>query len=346
MSISIIRPKNQIGKPSGNKVFGLTTFGEIIADKENSAVSWLVDGIFQAKAPVLIHAPSKCCKTTLAADLAVACATGGQWLGANVLKTRVAFISVEDGLAGLTQTVRLICKSRGVELPTDTLHIGAQIEDISDPAVMASLADFLRENQVGLAVFDPAYLLLGEYQHSQMSDAGGKLYRLSEVCRSAGATCVVLHHSKSTGTGLGAAAGAGFAQWPSSWLTITRIGSYKLDGKHQLKLEYGGRTGQQGTLRLSIDEGLTDGRVTQCAFTVARMERQHMLFETDTAQATGKRKRVSPGTVLSELTSTPQSQSAIWAKTGGAKHTVKQYLDTLVETGSASESNGKYSLAG
>lgn len=325
-------------------VFGLSSLGEILADKELSTVSWLVDGILQANAPVLIHAPSKCCKTTLACDLAIACATGGTWLGHQAMTTNVAVVSIEDGLPGLTQTVRLLCASRSVDLPRDRMHIGSQIDDITNQSVMSALAEFIAEKQIGLAIFDPAYLILGDYQHAQMADAGGRLYKLSEVCRAAGATCVVLHHSKSTGSGLNAAAGAGFAQWPSSWVSISRVGRYTLDGKHRLKLEYGGRIGQQGSVSVSIDEGLANGKVSKCDIRVSPIQSQTWLFDTRAEQP--KRKRLTPEAVLSALVRTPVSISAIQAKVGGSKATIQKHLETLIECDKAKAVGGEYQLSG
>ena len=319
------------------RVFGLKTFAEIEASPDSN-IEWLVEGIVQANAPVLIHADTKCCKTLLALDLAIACASGGDWLGCRAAKAPTAMISIENGLPSLRQNIEFICNSRKIDVPGG-LFIGPEFEDIEDEHVLLQLSSFISSNFVKLCVFDPAYLLLGDYQHTHMADAGRKLFTLSEVCRKAGATCVAIHHDKKSGRDLQAAAGAGFAQWPSSWVSIRRKGPYSKNGIHELELTYGGRAGQQGKLPVRVDEGCKDGRTTKCDIKVIG-------GKVGDATSSAARREPEGLKILEFLRSEgPASMSEIAKRVGGAKETVKGILSTLEESGTLKKTGCKFNVA-
>lgn len=324
--------------------FGVASMDEVIEmHKGNLAVTWLVDRMIEHQAPALLHAAPKCCKTTLALDLAIACATGGHWLGRKAMQTPVMVVSVENGAKNLIHSIGLLCKSRGVAVPKETLHLGTQLDNIADEGVLRELTAYMHKNSIGLAIFDPAYLILGEYRQTEMNDVGGKLYRISSACQSVGATCMFLHHSKSSGgAGLKAAAGAGFSNWPSSWMSVSRIGTYKLDGRHKLKMQYGGRWAQQGTMDIEIDEGIVDDVATKCEVSVVEKFSQKMLFPFDQIEPEKKaRKRLSEKDVLAAL-SEPSTVNAVKERLGGSRTAIQRMVSSLVERGKASLEGGKY----
>lgn len=328
--------------------FGMASVDEVIEMHGNDcSVTWLVDKMIEHQAPCLLHAQPKCCKTTLAIDLAIACATGGKWLGRQAKSVPVLVISVENGAKNLVNTMRLLCKARGVSVPGGRLHLGPYLDNISDDATLLEMSDYVRRNQIGLVIFDPAYLILGEYRQTEMNDVGGKLYRISNACNLAGATCMFLHHSKGgNARGLRAAAGAGFANWPSSWLSVSRLGKYNLDGKHRLRLEYGGRWAQQGTMNIHIDEGIEDDVATKCEIEASEMVKQQMLFPEDGAFSAPR--RVDSDTVVSALrrSGKPLAVSGIQSAIGGSRGKITDTLSELVESGAVVKSGSKYALSG
>ena len=322
--------------------FGVASIGEVIEmNNGDCSVTWLVDRMIEHQAPCLLHAQPKCCKTTLALDLAIACASGGQWLGRQTLKVPSMVISVENGAKNLINTARLLCEARRIKMPKDDLHLGSQLDDISNEAVMLEISSYIRENGIGLVIFDPAYLILGEYRQTEMNDVGGKLYRISSACHAAGATCMFLHHSKNGNSkGLKAAAGAGFANWPSSWLSISRIGKYMLDGKHKLRMEYGGRWAQQGVVNVSIDEGIHNDVATKCEIAANDIPRQQMLFP-----ECSKQRRVDASGVLSALKSSgkPLAVSGLQSDLGGSRDRIAAILSELVSSGQVVPVGRKFS---
>lgn len=336
-----------MGYPKKGLAFGMASMDEVVEMHGNDcSVTWLVDKMIEHQAPCLLHAQAKCCKTTLALDLAIACATGGKWLGRQAMQTPAMVISVENGAKSLINTIRLLCKARGVKPPGNRLHIGPHLDNISDDANLFEMTDYMRRNQIGLVVFDPAYLVLGEYRQTEMNDVGGKLYRISSACHSVGATCMFLHHSKGGNSrGLKAAAGAGFANWPSSWLSISRIGKYNLDGRHRLRLEYGGRWAQQGTMNIHIDEGIEDDVATKCEIETVEAPRQQMLFPEECAPITNR--RVDADSLVSSLkrSKKPLAVSGIQAITGGSRNKIASVLDGLVESGDVVQVGSKYTIA-
>ncbi len=316
--------------PNNRKLFRSETLGELMSDNSTARIDWLVEDLIQAQCPTLWTAEKKTCKTTLAVELALAVATGNSFLGHATKKSRVLFVSVEDGRAAIRQRHEHRIKTLGIAPPNEDLILGTRTEALSKRETLDELTTYLSQERIGLLILDPAYLLLGDYQQTSLNDVGARLFAISNACDNCGTTCVVIHHAKRNGRGLSAASGAGFAEWAGNWMSIERVGAYRKDGVHQLRLDYGGRAGHQGEIRIKVDEGLQDGRRTMCDIQVTANRQPPV----DSHISKNPRRSPQLDDVRTAIQQGFQTVTAIQGRVGGSKRKIENFLKQIQESSS------------
>jgi AAA domain len=270
--------------------------------------TWVVKRLLVADEPIVIGGAEKTLKTTIAADLAVSIATATPFLGYfHVYKRRrVALISGESGRHAMQGAFLRICKARD-DLDPERCDVlwGFTLPAFPDPNDMAELRRKAADNGVEFVVIDPAYL--ATLKGADPNDAkslfamGMHLARFAEAVIQARATPAVVHHANKTTPGRGPMqltdlSYSGFSHYAAQWLLFSREGDYLGDGRHELRLNAGGRQGQGGQWALTIDEGVMaedfTGRKWNVQVEPYRDHRQRAAEERESERDRRKRGRV------------------------------------------------------
>ena len=242
--------------------------GKDISDLEEDAfskVDWLVDGIFSSDQPALFGAKSKCLKTTLLVDLAIAMATGGKWLGAfRVSKPRrVLFFTGEANYRAVARRLKKACKSHGTSF--SALRGMLRVDAMDFPKLpnlehCVAVEATVQKYDIDVVIIDPLYRgMTAQMDTNRMSEIADAIVNFSNWCRPA--SLVVSHHTtKASARELGSPpdledmTGAGIAESFGNWWLMGRNEKYTWDWKHDLCVQYGGRDEQAGGLRILFNE--------------------------------------------------------------------------------------------
>ncbi|TWU13354.1 hypothetical protein CA54_21890 [Symmachiella macrocystis] len=117
-----------------------------------------------------------------------------------------------------------------------------------------------------MAIIDPVYLCLPyDINPANLFDIGRMLRNVSDVCRDAGATPILVHHLKKGIANpyvpgqLEDIGWAGFQEFFRQWMLINRREPYEVgSGLHRLWFSTGGSAGHSSLLGLDIFEGIYD----------------------------------------------------------------------------------------
>ena len=231
-------------------------------------LTYLIDGVLVKDQPAGLVAPKKSLKTNISIDLAVSLATGGRFLGYyNVPEPkRMAMFSGESGMATIQETALRVCKAANVELASTGIIFCETVPRFGDPVNMEAFRRFLDADGIEVVIIDPVYLCLPcDINPANLFDIGRLLRSVSDVCREAGATPVLVHHLKKTVANpyipgqLEDIGWAGFQEFFRQWLLINRREAYEPgSGMHRLWLSTGGSAGHSSLVGLDIYEGVYD----------------------------------------------------------------------------------------
>jgi hypothetical protein len=146
---------------------------------------------------------------------------------------------------------------------------GFQLPQLANAGHVACLARAVQESKVELLLLDPLYLALlagsvaKGLQASNLMDVGPLLMDITRACLQAGATPVVLHHTKKTLTDpyqpleLTDLAYSGVAEFARQWILINRREKFEQgSGLHRLWMVTGGSIGTGNLYALDINEGV------------------------------------------------------------------------------------------
>jgi hypothetical protein len=195
--------------------------GTLAAVKEGCR-SWLVERLIVHGQYGVFAAESKVGKTTAMLDLAVAVAANKKWLGMHACPTTgpVLIFAGEGGAEALVQRLEAVANFHGVPvsaLGTDKcpVHLVTDVPRIRDEVDMEALAEVVSGIQPVLVLLDPAYMVAGGVDSSQVTSMGVDLPKLQRAVSDQGATLIVVHHfNRSTGrTGAERISGAGWREW-------------------------------------------------------------------------------------------------------------------------------------
>ena len=239
----------------------------------NYLLTYLVQNILVAGQPCIMAGDKKTLKTTLLLALMIALATGQPFLGTlRVYRAvRVCIMTGESGLGTIQETCRRICKAMGLSLADiDGLMFSEDLPKLGISSYLISLFHLIKENAIKLLAIDPAYLCMSGTDSGNLFKQGELLRGVSEVCRKAGCTLILCHHTrKNKGYGqtydkfappeLEDIAWAGFQEFARQWLLVGRRERYEPGtGKHRLWLSVGGSAGHSNIWALDVDEGTRD----------------------------------------------------------------------------------------
>jgi replicative DNA helicase len=235
-------------------------------------LTWLVEKLMVEGQSFLIGGLFKVLKTSIGLDMGLSLASGDDFLGFYRVPNAVpvAFLSGESGEPVLQETAKRICQFKGLDLASlpAPMYFGFRLPQLGIAADVAGLADGLRKRGVKVLFIDPAYLCMlagvdgREINHGNMFHVGAVLMGVTEACKDAGCTLVLLHHARKgvenpyQPLGLEDLAFAGFQEWSRQWFLISRRRRFDFDsGLHELWTQAGGSAGQGGQWALDVYEG-------------------------------------------------------------------------------------------
>jgi replicative DNA helicase len=241
------------------------------------APTWLVRKILVAGQPAVVGGPKKALKTSLVIDLAVSLASGRPFLGAFQVPHQlpVLLLSGESGQAAVLDAARRVCQAKKLDFrKCGPLLWGFRLPRLSCAADLATLAAALRESGTKVVIIDPLYLCMlagaGEgIQASNLFHVGPLLLDVAEACLGAGATPVLVHHTRkqnqvlrgrdSEPLDLEDLAYSGVAEFARQWLLVSRREKFDPEVcEHKLWLAVGGSAGHSGLYGVDVREGAMD----------------------------------------------------------------------------------------
>ncbi len=233
------------------------------------ALDYLVPGVLVDGQPCLMAGAQKTLKTSLLVDLLVSVVSGRPFLGYFRPErcVRAALMTGESGLATIQETLLRIMQAAGIDagylnglLVTDKLPRFGQVDHLE------AMRRFIADNELGLVAVDPAYMTMAGTDSGNLFCQGELLAGMTGVFQEAGATLILVHHTKKNlgrdaygPPELQDAAWSGFAEWARQWLLIARREQYQPGtGEHRLWLSAGGSAGHNGLWALNVNEGTRD----------------------------------------------------------------------------------------
>jgi len=192
--------------------------------------TWLIEDIWFASGVGLLGGQAKVCKTYLAAELAVAVATGRPAFGRYPIHFSgpVLFYGAEDSLAALRNRFDGLAKSRGYDINT------LQIFLIDVPVLRLDKSDDLKrlraainKYQPRLLVLDPFVRLVGRIDENSAADVSSVLGSLRAIQRDCDVAILLVHHARKSPAANPSQAYRGssdFAAWSDSNLFLARKG--------------------------------------------------------------------------------------------------------------------------
>ena len=255
-------------KPEDEPKLNPTFEGKDIAELETDAASevdWLVDGMFSSDQPTLFGAKSKCLKTTLLVDLAVALGSGSDWLGVFKIPRprRVLFITGESNYRAISRRLMKAAKSRGLKLSDLTNMV--RIEAMNFPKLpnlehCVAVEATVQKYNIEVVIVDPLYRgMTAKLDTNKMAEIGDAIVSFASWCQPA--SLVMAHHTtKASARELGSPpdledmTGAGIAESFGNWWLMGRNEKYQWDWQHDLCVQFGGRDEQAGGRRILFNE--------------------------------------------------------------------------------------------
>ena len=152
-----------------------------------------------ARQPGVLGGGKKTLKTSIALDMGLSLATGLPFLGHFPVKRRcgVILLSGESGLGTLKETLRRICKSKGIRLPdVEGLFLSEWMPRFDSDQNLASLDLTLQETKSEVLIIDPTYFCMRGDNAGNLFSQGESLRGIKELCQGHGVSLVLVHHSR------------------------------------------------------------------------------------------------------------------------------------------------------
>lgn len=316
---------------------------------ESVAPEWLCEGVLVGGMPAVIGGPPKALKTSLAIDLAVSLDSGTPFL--NTFQTparkRVAVLSGESGRYTLAMTARAVCESRNLSLVDRSIIWQFDLPQLSSVDDLAILGEGLARENVDVCIIDPLYLCLlsggmgGDA--ANLYSVGPLLASVSRTCIEAGATPILIHHSRKGKQvdvpQLGDLAYSGVAEYARQWVLLARRKPYQPDGLQSLWLCAGGSAGHSGIWGVDVDIGVSGSDLASRKWDVRVYTRQELEQQKSNSPIDRKLQRAKEAesrvlTAMDELSSNEHvSVRMLRDATGMSGSRLGDVIDTLVARG-------------
>jgi putative DNA primase/helicase len=233
-------------------------------------IEFIIDGVLVSGQPLLIGGMQKTLKTNIILDAAVSLASKTPMLNEFQVnrRCRVAVMTGESGMGTIQETVSRIMRSKEVERDhvRDWLILSDELPQAADVRHHVAIEEFIKRDQIELIIIDPAYLSMPSEDSGNLFKQGPVLRMLTTVCRNAGASLALCHHTRPIPdfrpAELQDLAWAGFKEFARQWWMLNRREEFDPDGagEHKLWLTVGGSAGFNSLWGLDIVEGkVTDG---------------------------------------------------------------------------------------
>lgn len=154
-------------------------------------VSWLVEGIIQSRSSVLLYGESRIGKSFLALDLAIKLATGSDWFGYPVKRSRVVFFAAESP-SGLRQRLRAYRLCHGQEIPDELLFMRAPV-DLTRPEDLGRLIATVQPT-ADVLIIDTLNAASSEMDENNGKEMGKVLAGVRRIVSELGVSVILVHH--------------------------------------------------------------------------------------------------------------------------------------------------------
>jgi hypothetical protein len=207
------------------KPFALRHVAEIAP--QPAEARWLIDSLWLAAGVGVLGGPPKVCKTFLAAELALAVASGCAALGRYAVKApgAVLFYGAEDSLAALRVRFEGLALSRGISLDTLPLYLlDVPVLRLESHDDLRRLRGAIERCRPQLLVLDP-FVRVARIDENSAQEVSAVLGSLRAFQRDYDLAVLVVHHARKTPAAHPALALRGssdFAAWSDSNLYLTR----------------------------------------------------------------------------------------------------------------------------
>ena len=319
----------ELGESKARRSFEGVDVAEL-AEHATSEPEWLVDRIFSAEQPTLFGARSKCLKTTLLVDLAVALADGSQWLQTFSIPRprRTLFITGESNARAISRRISKACESRDKTLAD--LQGMLRVEAVQFPKLprlddCVAIGRTVQRHGIECVIIDPLYRGLTDdidtHRMNQVSDA---IVNFTQSCQPA--AVIISHHStKSAARELGSPpsledmTGSGIAEAFGNWFLIGRNQEYQWNWTHDLCVSYGGRDEQCGARRIVFNESTWTADVESMSDFIGQRQEAAENARDEARQATHTRKLEQARSRILRImrnVKTPQSKRELETRRG------------------------------
>lgn len=189
----------------------------------------IIGGLLHKGCKMVIGGSSKSRKSWVLLDLALAVATGNDWLGFPTTKARVCFVNFELPEFAIHHRLKVIAEARQLTIPPDALTVW-NLRGYSAPyhTLLPTMAERIGARAFGLIILDPSYKLLGEADENSARDIALLLNELERFAIQTGAAvCFTSHFAKGNASRKEAQdriSGSGvFARDPDTIVTLTAL---------------------------------------------------------------------------------------------------------------------------
>lgn len=188
----------------------------------------IIAGILHQGSKLALGGSSKSYKTYLLIDLAVAIATGQQWLGFNTVLSRVLYINLEIQRPFFTRRLRKICAKRGFKLRPGALDVwNLRDLEISILEIKEKLLGWVEPGDYALIIIDPIYKTFIGKDENATGEIKSVLSSIGQIARELDAAVAWAAHfskgSQADKEAIDRISGSGvWGRDPDSIMTFTR----------------------------------------------------------------------------------------------------------------------------
>ena len=253
-------------KPKLGYEYKPLTFAEL--DKQVYKREWLIEQILVKDQPCIIGGPKKSLKTNIIADLVTSIGSGTPFLGIfDSHKHSVSFLSGESGEGTIQETIRRICKFKGIALADVNAEVSFALPQLSQDEQLDTLINGLAKRKIEVCVIDPLYLCLLSGSEGKSAanlfDMGPLLAKVGNGLKSIGCTPLMIQHARKfremtnphDPMDLEDLAFAGVQEYARQWILLNRRSKFEPYAPAELWLSNGGSVGHGGLWAIDVDEG-------------------------------------------------------------------------------------------